>query len=457
VPPVWEGDGPAITRKGEQITYVFFKDGVESFVIRPGFEGKVDEFGMLIPFPTPPALRKVEDEIFAQIAKAIDPPEVVIDVSHRVYEMARGGAVPSAAPAADGLAFREEVRVLKEEAVGMYQVAVLEAGSADALKRWLDDHDYRYPQGMGAVAQDYVNLGWCFVAVKTQVGQKRGVTPRPGMTEADEKLPAGSVFDGNVQAMGFRFTSPELVVPMRLSGFNAAPGETTARNIVYLLTEEPLKVAGLDADMVKRQLTGEQLFKNVTEPLPLRIIGGTVDDLSNWQRQGLPQRRDPRPHNAHARDLFAGDLLAAKLYADTGRLSLPYEETEKELLKIDERLGLRGKEIDALRAEALTRAREVAVDDSLASLKGMTLTVIDGDFPLEHLQAQNITFEPYRIEGQVNTPRVYDAKTKTETQPKAGRVYGGAARPTPPGKWLAMLVVLGIAVVGLLIGKRTGA
>src|SRR4051794_30361762 len=75
VPPIYTGPGLPITRVGAQRTYVFYKDGVETYVIRPGFQGKVDEFGMLIPFPSPPALRKVPDEIFAQVAAAIDPPE----------------------------------------------------------------------------------------------------------------------------------------------------------------------------------------------------------------------------------------------------------------------------------------------------------------------------------------------------------------------------------------------
>ena len=54
VPPIYTGQDVPLTRVGLQQTYVFYKDGVETFVIRPGFTGKVDEFGMLIPFPTPP-------------------------------------------------------------------------------------------------------------------------------------------------------------------------------------------------------------------------------------------------------------------------------------------------------------------------------------------------------------------------------------------------------------------
>ena len=83
VPPIYVTDNTSIVRVGDQQTYVFYKDGIETFVIRPGFSGKVEDFGMLISFPTPPALRKVSEDIFPQIAKAIDPPEVVVDLRRR--------------------------------------------------------------------------------------------------------------------------------------------------------------------------------------------------------------------------------------------------------------------------------------------------------------------------------------------------------------------------------------
>ena len=94
VPPIYQGPGNPITRIGEQQTFVFYKDGVETFVIRPGFQGKVDEFGMLIPFPTPPAIRKVPDNIFGQLANAVDPPEIVIDLRPQppILALGLGGA-----------------------------------------------------------------------------------------------------------------------------------------------------------------------------------------------------------------------------------------------------------------------------------------------------------------------------------------------------------------------------
>src|SRR4030042_2012461 len=97
-PPVYLGEGPPIMRVGAQMTYVFYKDGVETFAIRPGFSGKVDDFGMLIPFPTPPALRKLPDHVFQHIAAAIDPPEGVVDL--RWYYLGKSGRVRREAAAA---------------------------------------------------------------------------------------------------------------------------------------------------------------------------------------------------------------------------------------------------------------------------------------------------------------------------------------------------------------------
>ena len=262
------------------------------------------------------------------------------------------------------------------------------------------------------VCDDYIDDKWCFVAVKTKVGQKKGVDPRPGQRKVDSKLPAGSTFDGFVQAMGFRFKTDKLVVPMRLSAFN--DGEL--RNIVYLLTDGPRKIRSIPEEYVVRQLTGKQLYKNVTEPLPLRIIGGTEKDLKVWHLKGLKERRDPTPHNAAAKEMFASDLLAVS----SGRLSLPHEEEEKQLLAVGERLGLRGGAIDKLNAEALKKETTKTVAKGLKDLKGMTLTVVDGDFPREVLGGQNLTFAEYKMPARRNNAEAYDAKIKSAGGKKQG-------------------------------------
>jgi hypothetical protein len=461
VPPVYVGDDIPIARVGEQKTYVFFKDGVETVVIRPGFEGKVEEFGMLIPFPAIPDLRKVSDNIFSHIAAAVDPPEVVIDVRVkilRLFQRASGRTTTRGLAVGNKLA-KDDVRVVKEEAVGMYEVAVLEAGSAAALKKWVDEHGFQYPEGMDNACNDYVKQGWCFVAVKTKVGQKKGVDPKPGMRKVDSSLPDGSTFDGNVQAMGFRFKVKQLVVPMRLSTFN----EGDLHNIVYILSNKPLKIRSVPEEYVVRQIPGAQLLKNVIDPLPLRIIGGTVSNLKPFQKQNLKQRRDPSPHNGAAKDLFTADLLAVK----EDRLTHPHEEVEKMLLAVGERLNLRGPEIDKLNEASLKAERDETVKQGLEELKGMTLSVIDGSFPREVLASRNLTFSPYKMPGRRNNREFYDAKTLKPAPVQAGAIHYGAVSqlelPKPAtvadksrgSRWgsLAMLI-LPCMIIGLTLAVR---
>ena len=416
VPPVYLDNSPPIERTGLQRTYVFFKDGVESFVIRPGYTGKVDNFGMLIPFPSVPSLRKVADPIFPHLEAAIDPPEVVVNlIPHPCCNCCES---LSAAPAGKSLnklsVLEDKVQVMKEEAVGMYEVAVLKAGSVKALSRWMKEHKYQYPKGMDDVCAEYITAGWCFVAVKTRVGKKGQVDPKAGMRNANAKLPDGAGFDGHVQAMGFRFYTEELVVPMRLSAFN----DGDSRNIVYLLTDSPKAIHDIPEKNVKRQLSGDQLYLNLTQPLPLRVIGGEEKDIPSWQRQGLDARRDQAVYNRFAKELFASDLLSARM----NKLAHAHEEAEKVLLRISERMGLRGEDIDKLHEKALVGHRDTALDAALVDILGMTLTVIDGDFEHDVIANQNLSFFDYRMPDSENTHFSYHAADKKAAGKREGNL-----------------------------------
>src|SRR5207247_10279103 len=215
------------------------------------------------------------------------------------------------------------------------------------------------------------------------------VPRRPAMEGDRPTLPSGFATDAHVQPMAFRFKTDRLMLTMRLSAYN----EGEMHNIVSLLTDGPRKIRSIPEEYVVRQLSGADLFRNVTQPLPLRIIGGTEADIQDWQRQSLPQQRNPAPHNGFAKELFASDLLART----NGQLSHPFEEDEKMLLRIGENFGLRGPEIDKLNLAALDKEREKAVKDALGDLTKMSMTVIDGDFPREVVGAQNLIFGEYKM------------------------------------------------------------
>ncbi len=375
VPPVWVGQGPApvaIERTGLQQTYVFFRDKVQTIAIRPGFTGSVESFGMLVPLPATPALRKIDDRTFDHLANAIDPPEVTVHIYETaaigaIFEEAEDGAVARSDSAPGGMALRrDEVRVEKEEAVGMYEVAVLAAGSSTALQRWMDEHSFRYPDGMDDTVEDYVAQGWRFVAIKAKVGGLSGISPRPGMRDVDPELPRGARFDGYVQGMAFRFRTDEPIIPMRLSVFN---GDDT-HNRVFLFTEQPARLADISTGFVRRQVRGRVLHDNLTSPLPLVVNGG---ELLEHELAQIEPLRDPDPYVVAARDLLAADLMSAS----RGELSLPFEEQEKELLRINEALNLRGAAIDGVVAQEVSQLRARAVAPALTDVLEMTLSVVD--------------------------------------------------------------------------------
>jgi hypothetical protein len=267
---------------------------------------------------------------------------------------------------------------------------------------------------------DYVKAQWVFVAEKTKVGSKGESDPKPGMKTVNPNLPSGASFDGYVQAMGFRFKVDAPVVPMRLSPFN----EGEKRQIVYYLTDKPVKVDGVGDALVVRQLPGTALLHNVTDPLPIRLYGGTEKDLTAQMLKNLAPQRDPKPHNGQARDLFASDLLALK----SGELSLDHEEKEKELLRIGEALMLRGPEIDTLHEAELETQRDKTADAALSGLKGMTITVVDGTFPIEWMKEHDLTISPFNMSAQKNNDIAYDAKNDGPGYDRGGIRIGGSSK-----------------------------
>ncbi|MEC7986314.1 MAG: DUF2330 domain-containing protein [Myxococcota bacterium] len=418
VPPIAIQDqdkDDAIARTGIQRTYVMYKDGIETMVLHPEFRGKIDDFGMLIPFPSPPELRKVDDNIFANIEAAIAPPSVHLNhyksLKPEVPPRAPQLKTRSASTKISGRLGAHDVRV-REEAIGMYQVAVIEAGSAEALKKWMGDNQYRFPNGMESVAQEYVDERWCFVAIKTNIGQKPSITAQAGMRDVDTTLSEGASFDGYVQAMGFRFTSQSPVIPMRLSVFNGRDPQ----NVIYLLSDTPMQGDKLDEVFVDTYLSGTELYKNLTEPLEVVFKTDQVAKRTPEQQRQIDEKRNPDPYVKQARTLIGSDLLAIRNQA----LSLDIESKETALLAISESLMLRGTDINKLHTQSLATEQDRLSKRALSDVKDMTLTVFAGVLPNELIQNENLRFRS----------STFIEKKSTRTDPLKPRNIVGTAYAT---------------------------
>ena len=90
-------------------------------------------------------------------------------------------------------------------------------------------------------------------------------------------------------------------------------------------------------------------------------------------------------------------------------MSLEIEEAEKGMLAIGEHFGLRGADYDATIEAVQQKQTAEITDGSLADLNGMTLTVVDGDFPRQVVAEQNLTFSDYSMPAARNNRMGYDA------------------------------------------------
>ena len=187
------------------------------------------------------------------------------------------------------------------------------------------------------------------------------------------------------------------------------------------------------------------------------LFGGTIQEIPQRRMDRLVTQRDPAPKNGIAAQLFVSDILASQLDGND-ELLLDLESSEKDLVLINERLQLRGAEIDNLIVDAMSDRFEKD-ENALNVLRTMTLTVVDGDFPREVLASQNLGFDAFTMAAQMNTPLQYDAKTHGPANVREGRLYLGAidrnsdasttvaSRSARPRSNIALFSIPGVALL----------
>lgn len=79
--------------------------------------------------------------------------------------------------------------------------------------------------------------------------------------------------------------------------------------------------------------------------------------------------------------------------------------------------------------QELEKAREEVVKKALADLAGMTVTVIDGEFPFDYMKKNNLTFSAYRMPKEKNDDVAYDAKNAGPGAKRAGILVEGDVDP----------------------------
>lgn len=218
-----------------QKAIICFDAGHEQILLQVKYEGPLEEFGWLIPTPSLPKVEQGRMEPFYELSQ----------LTQKRFGTPYGRGTKGATLGGLDLAGGEEerVRVVEIKTVGAYEVSVLSAQDAGSLKRWLDAHDYSFPEGKSEIVEEYTRLGWYFVAAKIQLNTGRGFrnvsatspTGPHGTAKARKQLQS-KLSSGELHPLLISFDTPQAVFPLKISAVNGKTSEVS----LYILATTPL-------------------------------------------------------------------------------------------------------------------------------------------------------------------------------------------------------------------------
>ena len=116
-----------------------------------------------------------------------------------------------------------EVEVLDRKKVGVYDVAVLKADTAEALMQWLATNRYAIPERADTLLREYIDKGWVFTALR--------IHPDDRKLWVEKALNKGTLIP-----LKFTFKSLQAVYPLKISSLNKGPTEV----LLYVFAHDVL-------------------------------------------------------------------------------------------------------------------------------------------------------------------------------------------------------------------------
>ncbi|KAF0241264.1 MAG: hypothetical protein FD180_4539 [Planctomycetota bacterium] len=192
----------------EQLAVITFDGTRQTMALRVAYDGPVESFAWVLPAPARPEIEVEPGDPFGECAQTVyDAMKVRYDwfLKNRpeLADVIPGTTEGPAAASLTGLL--RPVRILETKQAGDYQVTVLDASDAGALKKWLDESGYGMPDGAEKVLEFYVKKKWFFAAIKVR-------------TEAKPQ---------DLKPIRISFDAARPVFPLRISSLNA--GATRVR------------------------------------------------------------------------------------------------------------------------------------------------------------------------------------------------------------------------------------
>jgi len=163
-------EGAHVQITNQDVLVVWDEDRkLEHFVRRASFATHSARFGFLVPTPTVPKLAEAEDEVFVQLARAIEP-EV-----HQKSSLALGSLLWVGMRSKMASTVTEAVNVVHAQRVAGYDAVVLEADDPRALAQWLSKNGFDSRPEIAEWAKPYIEQQWKITAFKLATADSSAV------------------------------------------------------------------------------------------------------------------------------------------------------------------------------------------------------------------------------------------------------------------------------------------
>ncbi len=179
------------------------------------YKGDPKEFALILPVPVilkKPDVKVIPASLFQRLNDFTAPR--LVRYEPFANRMPSAG-MPRSAPAP--MAEKKPVQVVERFSVGEYDVVILSATESNALATWLEENQYKIPQGSAKYLKPYVDQKLYFFVVKVNIKEQ-------------QKLGFN-----NLRPIQFTVPAKEIMLPFQLGKINS---EGTQDIIVYFLSDK---------------------------------------------------------------------------------------------------------------------------------------------------------------------------------------------------------------------------
>lgn len=175
-----------------QKAVIIQEEGVETMVLQVSFRGNAKDFAWIVPTPSKPEIEESSDNLFSSLEELTTENYHILESTP--MELGLGSVKDTA-----------KVSVIETKRVGIFKIDVLAANDAEALAKWLSDHQYQFPEKQAYILENYIDNDWYFTAIKVDAGL------------VEEDIVSERLKTGHATPIKFIFKSEKIIYPLEIS------------------------------------------------------------------------------------------------------------------------------------------------------------------------------------------------------------------------------------------------